>query len=745
MEPSIYCGPNLYSQHSVVRFTLETLQQHQGQNAAARGLEVLYGVLPGLLGHAGPCGTPGCFDHAGEGDAFPFEHLFEHICIELQNLAGAELECVRGRAAHHVGAGEAIVPYDEVRVCHEAGLWAEAFLASHLFAPPLPSASDTAALGDDQPTFDCAAHLETFLAYGRRKMLPVQDRAMIKTANALGIPATRLAGRKIMLGQGRFQQRLSATKTTHTDVVSNDLAANKDYARRVLGDLGLPIPKYQRVRGSRATVEAAREIGYPVVVKPNNGSMGEGVSVGMKNRREVKAAYRRARAFGRSVLVEEMVEGADYRLLVIDGKFHAASKRVPGHVVGNGKHTIEELVAEVNRDPRRGTGPTTSWTIIELDDQADRLLADMGYTRQSVPPEEEVVYLRRNANTSDGGTAADVTDEVHPDNRDIAVRTAMAIGLDIAGVDFLTTDISTSMWENGGKICEINSRPGIRKHIWPAEGKPRDVLTPIVRMLFPSGRQSRIPIAAVMGSGATELAAQMLAHILTEGGHHVGLAVGQRILSGGRPTAADELTAPAAARRVLLDPKVDVAVLEIDADDILRNGLGCDHLDVVAIVNAHDGQTATNTGDKSERERAGLALDVVARANPRAVLVGHGDRDGLHLEHAVAGAERYHIATDAQVRRPAAPGSPAARRVVCEDNAICIYDRSELRARVPLVEIRRQFLGEDAGAIMQSAVFASVTAYNLGQEPDHIYRSLLSFQPPPDLNRTQRCEKEVMA
>ncbi|MGI9437420.1 MAG: ATP-grasp domain-containing protein [Geminicoccaceae bacterium] len=583
------------------------------------------------------------------------------------------------------------------------------------------------AIGVRAEAFDEAASLEAFLAFGLRKMLPVQDRALIRTAEARGIPATRLAGRTIMLGQGRLQQRLSATKTTHTNVVSNDLAANKDYTRRVLGDLGLPVPRYARVRTRKDAVEAARSIGYPVVVKPNNGSMGKGVSVGMKGRHNVRSAFKRAHRQGRSVLIEEMVEGADYRLLVINGKFCAASKRVPGHVVGDGKNTIEDLVAEVNKDPRRGKGPTTSWTIIELDTQADRLIAELGYTRQSVPAAGEVIYLRRNANTSDGGTAADVTDDVHPDNRDIAVLAAKAVGLDIAGVDFLTRDISTSMWENGGKICEINSRPGIRKHIWPAEGKPRDVLNPIVDMLFPKDQPSRVPIVAVMGNGDTETTARMLAHVLTAGGRHVGLAVQQRVYSGDRSTARGPLTVPEAARRILLDPDVDVAILELDAAAVLSQGLGCDVIDAVVVVNADQDEIKESGDARSELQAFERAFGIVVSAVRGAILVDNADGCATRLEDDGVGDKLCRIATGPDDWAVTKPGSAHAAHAVREGSAICVYDQNGPCGRIPMVETREQALGDDTQRMVRSVMYASVAAYNLGEDPGSIYRSLSSY------------------
>ena len=664
----------------------------------------------------------------GERDAFRLGHLFEHICIDLQNLAGAEVRCVRNHRTGQLEQADAIVPFENEDVCIEAGRWAEDFImavfrAGHAEGAPISAMTET-----DSGETSCESRLHDFLVYAGQRMLPVQDRALIRTAQSQGIPSMQLAGRMIVLGQGRFQQRLSATKTTRTNVVSNDLAANKDYTRRVLGDLGLPIPRYRRVRSRRDALDASESIGYPVVLKPNNGSMGEGVSIGMKGPEgEVKAAYRRAREFGRSILVEEMIGGSDYRLLVIDGKFCAASKRVPGHVVGDGKHTIEELITELNSDPRRGSGPTTSWTVIELDAQAERLIADLGYSRESILAKGEIVYLRRNANTSDGGTAVDVTDDVHPDNRDIAVRAARAIGLDIAGVDFLTQDISISMWENGGKICEINSRPGIRKHIWPAEGKPRDVLTPIINMLFPANRPSRVPVIAVIGTGDTCMTAQMVAYALTANGYHVGMALQHRVYSGGRMTAPDPMTDIEATRRILLDPDVDAAVLTLSVDEVLSHGLSCDAFDIVILQNARVGGARTDTGDPAGSQASDLVVDTFARATHGTILVDDADTNVARLDHAGDDVTLCRISTGDRDWRSTITGSRLGTRALCEGSSICIYRDGELDIRIPMVDISAGFSESDKEQIEESLLFASVAVYTLGGDPSDIYRSLSSF------------------
>jgi cyanophycin synthetase len=309
------------------------------------------------------------------------------------------------------------------------------------------------------------------------------------------------------------------------------------------------------------------------------------VSINLKTSEEVELAFEKAMEHGRSVVVESFIEGFDHRLVVIDGKLVAAAKRVPGHVVGDGEHTIEQLVDIVNRDPRRGVGHEKVLTRIEFDHQAERLLAKLGYDRKTVPPTGEIVYLRSTANLSTGGTAIDVTDSVHPDNREMAVRAVKAIGLDIGGVDFLTRDITESYRDAGGGICEINAGPGFRMHVAPSEGKPRNVGGAVLDMLFPPGKPSRIPIAAITGTNGKTTTSRMLAHILKMTGKTVGLTSTDGVYIDGNLSVPGDMTGPVSAQMILRDPSVDAAVMEVARGGMVRSGLGFQECNVSACLN----------------------------------------------------------------------------------------------------------------------------------------------------------------
>jgi len=705
---SIYCGPSVYARRPVIRYTLGLRSAVTVPRPFDRAfVDSLLTCLPGLSEHRDTCDAPGLLERglrAGEQQSLP--RLFEHLCIELQNLSGVELHCEPANAGHDIGPADALVPYEDEPVALEAGRLALGLLRSLLADPRSPVSAFPAA--------DIQRQVEAFRQFAERQTLPVQDRAIVRAARARDIPVLRIVGRVVQLGHGRRQQRLNGSETTRTNVISSQLAANKDYARRVFRAAGLPVPPYERVYRARDAVAAARRIGFPVVVKPNNGNMGQGVSVGMKTAREVRDAYRRARQLGRSVIVEQFIPGCDYRMLVIDGELRAAAKRVPAHVVGDGVHTIEDLVREANRDPRRGAGQRNAWTRLEFDEQSDRLLAELGYRRDSVARGGEIVYLRRNANTSAGGTAVDVTDQVHPQNHDIAVRAATSIGLDVAGVDLLVHDISLPMRGQGGVICEINSRPGIRKHLWPAEGRPRDVIGPIVDMLFPPGTRSRIPIAAVTGTGNTTHTARLLAHLLSGDGTTVGLAARNGVFIDGRRMDGGGLAGPSATRMLLLDPAVEAAVVELSPADVVQNGLGYDWCDACAVIN----------DDQIDAPGLADALRLVVDAARRAVVLSADDQRcrALQLD---SDADVWYVSTNGQPPTVTTQPSVALENAV-DGESISFSNGEGVTARISLACDRAWAAADDAQGA-RSALYAAALALCLTRRPDDVERALRTF------------------
>ena len=505
--------------------------------------------------------------------------MLEHVAIELQNVAGATVTFGKTRSADAPGRYHVVFEYEQEEVGLEAARLALTLLHSLVpeeLRPPRSVPED----------FDFAEERDAFIRFAQRRALGPSTASLVHAGEDRGIPWMRLNDASlIQFGWGRYQQRVQATITSHTNHIAVEIASDKEETNKILSRLGLPVPRQRLVQREEEAIDAARRIGYPVVVKPYNANHGRGVAINLRDDEAVSVAFRQAQAISRSVIVETFIEGHDHRMLVINGELVAVAKRVPGHVVGDGSHTIEELVAIVNSDPRRGIGHEKVLTRIEFDSQADRLLAQLNYTRQTVPPAGEIVYLRSTGNLSTGGTSVDVTDAVHPDNREMAVRAVEAIGLDVGGVDFLTPDITQSYREEGGAICEVNAAPGFRMHMAPSEGTPRDVAGNVLDMLFPPGTPSRIPIAAITGTNGKTTTSRMLAHIHKLAGRTVGLTTTDGVYIDGNRTVEGDMTGPIAARMVLGDPQVDVAVLETARGGLLRAGMGYRHCDVAACLN----------------------------------------------------------------------------------------------------------------------------------------------------------------
>ncbi|HZW75620.1 MAG TPA: Mur ligase family protein, partial [Caldimonas sp.] len=387
-------------------------------------------------------------------------------------------------------------------------------------------------------------------------------------------------------------------------------------------------------------VRAAEKLGYPVVVKPLDANHGRGVTTDVRDEAQVKVAYERAREHARSIIVETFLEGLDHRMLVIGGELIAVAKRVPGHVVGDGEHTIAQLVDLANRDPRRGIGHEKVLTRLDIDPEALRMMARKNYTAESVPPKGEAVQLRGTGNLSTGGTAIDLTDTTHPDNREVARRAARAIGLDVVGIDFITPDITKSYREVGGGICEVNAAPGFRMHVAPTEGTPRNVGQIVIDMLFPPGTPSRIPIAAVTGTNGKTTTVRMLAHIHKMNGATVGLTTTDGVYVDGERTVAGDMTGPTAARMVLCDPIVDCAVLETARGGLLRAGLGYRHCNVGAVLNVSSDHLGSK-GIETLEQLAQLKRIVVEVARDVAVLNADDQLCLKMADHSPAGRIAY--------------------------------------------------------------------------------------------------------
>ena len=524
LSSNVYVGPNLYAHFPVIRHRINigVLENHPSATLGddfVRGLEQ---ALPGLAEHGCSYGEPGGFlRRLKEDEGTWIGHVWEHVTLELQCMTGAEVTFGKTRSAGELGIYDMVFQYTQRDVGLEACLLARSLLIS-LMPEAIRVQLDTR-LDED---FDFREELHGLIKLSQRRAFGPSTGSLVGAAEQRNIPWLRLNKYSLVqFGHGVHQQRIQATVTSQTKHIAVEISCDKEDTRNLLNDMGLPVPRQYMIYSQRQAVRSAERIGYPVVVKPLNANHGRGVSINLTTPEQVEVAFDTARKYGtgRAVLVESYISGFDHRMLVVNGELVAVAKRVPGHVVGDGKHTIAQLVDIVNEDPRRGVGHEKVLTRLELDDQANRLLAKAGYDAETVLPDGEAFFLRSTANLSTGGTAIDLTDVVHPDNRAMAIRAIQSVGLDVGGVDFLTDDISQSYKDIGGAIVEVNAAPGFRMHVAPSEGQPRDVAGKVMDMLFPPGTPSRIPIAGITGTNGKTTTSRMLSHIMKAAGHMVGM------------------------------------------------------------------------------------------------------------------------------------------------------------------------------------------------------------------------------
>jgi len=725
LDTSVYYGPSIYALFPMIRHTVDLgpLEEWPTGRLGPTFVDPLLEALPGLHEHGCSYGEPGGFVRRLREDGGTWlGHVLEHCAIELQNVAGADVTFGKTRSTGEHGVYTMVYEYEHEDVGLEAGELALKLLHSLL---PSERKPDDVKLDN----FDFAAERDDFIRFAQRRALGPSTAALVNAAKQRGIPWIRLNDYSLVqFGHGRYQRRIQATVTSETRHIAVEIASDKEETNRILSDLGLPVPRQYMIDDAERAVRAAERIGYPVVVKPLDANHGRGVSIRMMDAEQVRAAVAVAQKHSRMVVVESYLDGLDHRMLVVNGELIAVAKRVPGHVVGDGKQTIAQLVDEVNSDPRRGVGHEKVLTRIELDSQAQRLLVKSGYTPETVPPAGRVVYLRSTANLSTGGTAIDLTDVVHPDNREMAVRAVKAIGLDVGGADFITTDITKSFKEIGGGICEINAAPGFRMHVAPSEGKPRDVAGPVIDLLFPTGSPSRIPIAAITGTNGKTTTARMLAHIMKLAGHTVGLASTDGVYIDGNLTVKGDMTGPVAARMILRDPSVDAAVLETARGGLLRRGMGYQMCDVGAVLNVsadHLGQHGIDTVE----QLAEVKRIVVEVATDTAVLNADDELCLKMADHTKAAHVCYVTMqpTHALVREHIRAD---CRAVVLEQGMngqmITIYDNG---AHIPLLwaHLIPATLEGRAAHNVQNAMFAAAMAYSQGQKLEDIRHGLRTF------------------
>jgi cyanophycin synthetase len=478
--------------------------------------------------------------------------------------------------------------------------WQMAASSAALFLGAHPDPEREAALA-----LETAERYRNFVDMAQSVSLDRRTLLLLRAADQRDIPWFRLGSphRMVQLGQGRHGRRLHETMLETTSHFAVRLSSNKAATHQLLQRLGVPQPVQHLVQSADQAVQAAQLIGYPVVVKPCHGMKGRGVGVGLAAPEHVLQAYLVAAQGGDSVVVESLVAGDDHRLLVVGGRLIAGARRLPAFVVGNGRSTVAELVAELNRDPRRGFGYQQKlMEFVELDQEAADTLARQGLAAASILAENRRALLRGTANISRGGTAEDVTDIMHPDNVQLAEDVARVMGLDVTGIDFLATDIRRSWRDIGGGVIEVNANPGLRPH-WIDNPTQRDVVGPILDVLIPRSTPTRIPTVAVTGSIGKSTTCRMVAHILAAAGKRVALSTTQGSFIDNRPRRHGDHAGGHAACNLMLHPDVEAGVFEMARGGLVRAGMVVDRFDVGAVLNVLDNHLGLD-GINSREEMA---------------------------------------------------------------------------------------------------------------------------------------------
>ncbi len=720
-------GPNPWSRLSVVRLVVDIGALEQLPSDRIPGFpERLLATLPGLAMHTCGSGQPGGFA-ARVVEGTWMGHIVEHVALELQRASGARPTRGKTRAAGEPGTYDIIFAFDDERVGSRAAD-AAVELVNGLIG------------GERAAVEDAQRIVAELAALAERGRLGMSTQAIVDVARRRHIPWTRLNDRNLVqLGWGIHLRRIRATVTSDTSLIGAEMARDKDQAAEALERAGVPTPTWRLAKTAEEAVAHARKVGHPVVVKPVDGHHGRGITLDVGDDAAVAAAFDLAILASRrqQAIIQRQVVGRDFRLLVIGGRLVACAERVPAGVDGDGRQTVRELVARENADPRRGEGHAQELTRLRLDDRSEALLAAQGLGIDDIPASGRHIRLAHGANLSTGGTSIDRTDEVHPDVAGVAELAARVVGLDVAGIDIVTTDIGRSLAETAGAIIEINAGPGFRMHTRPTVGRGRNVGGAVLDHLFGPGSEGQIPVAAVTGSNGKTTTVRLLAHILTTSGLATGMTTTENIVANGLQLKVGDMAGPASARLLLATPTIEAAVLEVARGGILRDGLGYDYNDVAIVTNV--------TGDH-------LGLDGITTleqlANVKAVIVDAVPRTGTAVLNAddplvLAMADRSNGAV--ALTTTAEPGSGGAGAVeehlaagglggrVEADAAgevLVVRRAGQLLVRVPLADIPITWQGA-ARMHVANSVAAATAAVALGISAKAIEEGLCSFASSP--------------
>ncbi len=693
-------GPNLWGRHTAIEAIVSC-------SAEERSIGDMPGFEARLRARFPEIGVLRPIGHVGDISA---AHALAYAALGLQAQAGCPVTFAHTVGTVEAGVYQVVVEYTEETVGR---------LAFEIAGTLCRAAAD------DAP-FDLAGALSRLRELDEDMRLGPSTGAIVQVALARGIPYRRLTeGSMVQFGWGSRQRRIQAAETDRTSAIAESIAQDKDLTKKLLDAAGVPVPVGRAVSDAEEAWAAACAIGLPVVVKPQDGNQGKGVTVNIANREHFMVAYAAAAEISSDVLVERFIPGYDHRLLVVGKRLIAAARRDPPHVIGDGVHSVRELVELVNSDPRRGEGHATSLTKIRFDEIAMARLAVQGLRDDSVPPVGARVILRNNANLSTGGTATDVTDDVHPELAARAVEAAQMIGLDICGVDVVCESVLKPLEEQGGGIVEVNAAPGLRMHLNPSFGKGRAVGEAIVSTLFGEGDDGRIPLVAVSGTNGKTTTVRLIAHILGCKGLRVGMTNSDGVYIEKRRIDTGDCSGPKSARTVLLHPEVDAAVLETARGGILREGLAFDRCDVAVVTNIGVGDHLGLSYISTVEDLAVVKRVIVENVSPKGMAVlNAADAIVAGMADSCPGAVTFFAAD------PHHPLMATRRaqglRVIYVDGGEIVASEGAFEQRLPFAGIPLTRNGA-IGFQVENAMAAIGAVWGLGLDWEIIRAGLASF------------------
>jgi cyanophycin synthetase len=711
-------GPNYWSvrRHKLIVMVLDLQDLEQKPTNTIPGFrERLQAMFPGMYEHRCSVGCPGgFFQRVDEGTWMG--HVIEHIALEIQSLAGMEVGFGRTRTYGEDGVYFVVFDYIEEKVGRYA---AE---ASVRIAEAIIDGSE----------YNLAADIREMREMREREALGPSTSSLVMEAEFRGIPWIRLNKYSLcQLGYGANQKRIQATVTSMTSSIGVEIACDKEDTKFLLEQYQVPVPRGEVIKTEAGLEDAMRKLGFPLVIKPINGNHGRGITTNIQDKETALLAFSQAKKVSNSVIVERFITGFDYRILVVNNKLVAAAKRTPAHVVGDGISTIQQLIDEVNKDPRRGYGHEKILTQIDVDAITNKILDEKGLTLDSVIEKGQILYVKDTANLSTGGTAEDVTDIVHPYNVFMAERIAKIVGLDICGIDIMTTDITEPLPDTRGAVLEVNAAPGFRMHLAPTSGLPRNVAAHVIDMLYPAGSTARIPIIAITGTNGKTTTTRLLAHIARMKGYKVGYTTTDGVYIQNRLLMTGDCTGPSSAEFVLKDPTVDFAVLECARGGLLRAGLGFKKCNVGIVTNVaadHLGLKGIHTLEQLAKVKGVIPETVMPGGyailnadDDRVYEMKNGLQEGVNL--ALFSMDEH----NERIKKHMRNGGLSA---IYEDGFITIA-KGEWKIRVAKAINVPLTFGGKAAFMIQNVLPAVLAAYTEGISIEDIRVAIESFIPSP--------------